>query len=948
MISVSDVPSGSVLGINYSGMHDSTVAIVAPDGTSVFACALERISRVKQDGRPPVAILDAVPWQRIAKAAISTEAVFIRPAAEKGNSSLLSVRLKEERPDGLRHGPAFYDFLDEIPVPKEFVCHQMAHAASAFWGSGFDDALCLTYDGGMCNSPWFGGLYAASRKNGIRALDQFNALQYAKVTSLYTFVTALLGFTPNKHEGKITGLAAYGKPTTECRELLRRWFEDEFLDIETAMEWIAVYDRVHPPMFWTRDGRIQRFREAARDHSRETLSATVQDFAEQHVLEILKRAKALGWESKNVCLAGGLFSNVKINQCVAQNFSRLFVAPPMTDDGTALGAALHVLSKETAFDPPLMRSMYLGPAYDGASTRALLEQRGIKFSAPEQPARKVAELLASGRVVAVFQGAMEFGPRALGNRSILAEATRQDINQSLNARLNRTEFMPFAPMSRVEDASRYYLDIERVAHAAEFMTVTVDCQDEMKSLCPAVVHVDGTARPQLVRKEVNPFIHGVLTHYADLTGRCAIVNTSFNIHEEPIICSTDDALQGFFEAGIDYLFLEGGFVVSFAENTEIAVRYVQEKLRQPNQKIRTLSFVCQMQSEQIARQEEQLREKERYIQRQIGLLKERDDLLKEVKAYRLAYGKMPFLRLTARMSRRLAEMLGPRLGNLNQYGPRPLRTSEAEVRTTLEHPPMISIVVPSYHQGGFIERTLLSIFKQNYPAVECFVQDGGSRDATVEVLTKYEGQLLGWVSEKDSGQAQAINRGFARVTGEIMGWLNSDDLLLPGCLHIVADYFNRNPEVDVVYGNRLLIDENDMEIGRWILPGHDDAVLSWADYVPQETMFWRRRIWEKVGAGVDESFRFAMDWDLIVRFREAGARFAHIPRFLGAFRVHEHQKTSAAIHTMGFIEMDRIRERVLGRVPSHKEIRRAILPYICRHVVVDMAHRIRRRTASAR
>jgi glycosyltransferase involved in cell wall biosynthesis len=257
--------------------------------------------------------------------------------------------------------------------------------------------------------------------------------------------------------------------------------------------------------------------------------------------------------------------------------------------------------------------------------------------------------------------------------------------------------------------------------------------------------------------------------------------------------------------------------------------------------------------------------------------------------------------------------------------------------------PKLSIVTPSFQQGQYIERTILSVLDQGYPNLEYFVQDGGSKDNTVAVLKKYKNKLTGWVSEKDGGQSQAINLGFSNTNGEIMGWLNSDDLLLPDALVTVVDFFNRHPEVDVVYGNRLIIDENDMDIGRWIIPGHNSNMLSWADFVPQETLFWRRQIWDKVGGQIDDSFRFAMDWDLLVRFRDAGAQFAHIPQFLGAFRIHEHQKTSAVINEIGHKEMDLIRERVLGRVPTRIEIRKAILPFLLKHVAVDITYRIKTR-----
>jgi hypothetical protein len=145
--------------------------------------------------------------------------------------------------------------------------------------------------------------------------------------------------------------------------------------------------------------------------------------------------------------------------------------------------------------------------------------------------------------------------------------------------------------------------------------------------------------------------------------------------------------------------------------------------------------------------------------------------------------------------------------------------------------------------------------------------------------------------------------------------------------------------VDVVYGHRVLVDEYGQEIGRWVMPPHDDAVLSWADYIPQETMFWRREIWEKAGGGIDKSFKFAMDWDLILRFREAGAKIVCLPRFLGAFRVHPHQKTSAEISSQGDREMQQLRKRSLGRVVSEAEINQNIKKYLTRHVLYQKLYR---------
>jgi len=288
----------------------------------------------------------------------------------------------------------------------------------------------------------------------------------------------------------------------------------------------------------------------------------------------------------------------------------------------------------------------------------------------------------------------------------------------------------------------------------------------------------------------------------------------------------------------------------------------------------------------------------------------------------------------------------PKLGRLQHHQPFPLHTWALPpklARNDATCRPRISIVTPSFGQAPFIARTIESVLSQDYPQLEYFIQDGGSSDGTVEILERYSERLAGWASVPDSGQSHAINLGFARTSGEIMAWLNSDDLLLPGTLAYVGDYFAHNPGVDVVYGHRILIDEQDMEIGRWILPPHSDDVLSWADFIPQETLFWRRAIWDKAGGRVDESFRFAMDWDLLLRFRDAGARMVRLPFFLGAFRIHDAQKTSAAINSIGIGEMDRLRERHLGRRVSRDEIRRALVPYMLSHLAHDVILRVRRR-----
>jgi glycosyltransferase involved in cell wall biosynthesis len=256
------------------------------------------------------------------------------------------------------------------------------------------------------------------------------------------------------------------------------------------------------------------------------------------------------------------------------------------------------------------------------------------------------------------------------------------------------------------------------------------------------------------------------------------------------------------------------------------------------------------------------------------------------------------------------------------------------------HPPLISIVTPSFNQGIFLERTLRSVLDQRYPRLEYLVSDGGSRDETPAVLERYRAALHYCRCGPDRGQAHAINLGFRHSQGQILAFLNADDLLLPGSLAYVACYFAGQPEVDVVYGHRVLIDEADGEIGRWVLPPHSDEMLRWRDYVPQETLFWRRRIWQRSGAAVDESFHFALDWELLLRFRAAGARFARLPRFLGAFRVHGGQKTNTVFEDVGRREIERLQRRCHSRAVSEREIDQRLRPYLCRHVICQALYRL--------
>ena len=338
------------------------------------------------------------------------------------------------------------------------------------------------------------------------------------------------------------------------------------------------------------------------------------------------------------------------------------------------------------------------------------------------------------------------------------------------------------------------------------------------------------------------------------------------------------------------------------------------------------------------------------VKRQREALEEREALLIDtIKQLRMAHTLHRLISLLPRSIRRFGRkvvisssaqpalmpkrrLLGPRLDLLQHECQRLKLPASYHGTSVPPDPPTISIVTPSLNHDRFIESTMTSVLDQGYPRLQYVVQDGGSTDTTVKLLERFGDRLYHWESAPDAGQAAAINAGFRHATGEIMAYLNSDDFLLPGSLAYVAQFFNTHPDVDVVYSHRVIVDENGLEIGRWILPRHDNETLMWADYVPQETLFWRRSAWQAVGGSIDESLTFALDWDLLLRFQRAGARFARVPRFLAAFRVHGDSKTFASMD-VGIREMDRVRERWHERPIPYEEVRASLRGFYARHLI---------------
>jgi carbamoyltransferase len=424
--------------------------------------------------------------------------------------------------------------------PIKFIEHHLAHACSAYFTSGLREATVMTLDGAGDNTSSRVYSVKESQFKTLGNIDSFNSLG-----NYYAYITHLCGFKAQKHEGKITGLAAYGNPIYV--DLLKRFITYEngkTLNKGQVFYWAAVkaLEKALPPSY-----------------NREDLASSI-----QQVLEDIGCAYIQHWVQKTGCgdlaLAGGVFANVKFNQAIHEldPVKSVFIHPGMGDEGLAVGAALALNMTLKSIDKTptpstQLTDVYFGPSYSDRDIATAIAQAQLNAEHLPNIEQKVAELLAQGSVVARFNGRMEYGPRALGNRSILYQSTDPTVNDWLNKRLKRTEFMPFAPVTLAEFADQCYQNLDGARYPAHFMTITFNCTDWMKQHCPAVVHLDGTARPQLIERETNPSYYQIIDEYRQITGLPSIINTSFNMHEEPIVCTPDDAIRGFIKGNLDYL-----------------------------------------------------------------------------------------------------------------------------------------------------------------------------------------------------------------------------------------------------------------------------------------------------------------------------------------------------------------------------------------------------------
>lgn len=555
------------LGINYSGMHDSSVCLVDEEGAVVYAVSEERFTRVKQDGRFPHRALAGVDLGEVSAIGVP----YLAEAADPISSDDIFRTLLHPLP-GYGVGafpPVWRERLDALGRPLSFFDHHDMHAYSAFVLSGHSEALVLTCDNGAYTCPVTTAVFHV-RHGEVKRIAAAAYGELDTLGALYADVTALLGFTPCKHEGKVTGLAAYGTSRPDCRRDLWELHRRIRVQPPRAYGWIGFLDEEVAPFYEPNLYQIAQYRSQL-PYSDVDIARAAQDLLEEKLVAVARWVQQECGSELPLLLSGGVFANVKLNLEIARlGFPALFVCPPMGDEGLAVGAAraafdLHgrahrAVTGDLLRRPPMRDTVALGPT-PGDDAASVLDAAGLVHDrvTQEEACRRLADALGSGQVVAVTRGPQEFGPRALGLRSVLAGADDASLNQRLNDKLGRTDFMPLAPLLREERFADVF-DMGTVptdvADCVRFMTICLPVQQWVAKACPVVVHVDGTARPQVVRQRDDPFLHSLLVEYERRTGLPLLVNTSFNIHDEPMVSSAADAIAAFLAAELDLLLID--------------------------------------------------------------------------------------------------------------------------------------------------------------------------------------------------------------------------------------------------------------------------------------------------------------------------------------------------------------------------------------------------------
>ena len=559
-----------ILGV-HPGYHEAA-ACLFDDYRMVSAVSLERLTRRKIDGgRVPDEAIDeclaiAGLTRRDVDAVVLGRGAFawryfkhfrgsrllegkVRHALGKEKHKSMErelVRAGHADSEALFDGKKFLaDFSFRESARLAFFNHHLAHALPTLFHTDWQDALLYTSDGGGDNVQYSQRIFQNGALSTLYGGDEcFAAL--ARIDSLglaYGYATQALGWRINRHEGKLTGLAALGQASA-ATAIAAHFTVDEEGQIRSD--------------FATNPALRQFMFETAENIPREDMAASIQEVLEQVTLTSVRRLLERH-SVRRLGLCGGVFGNVRLNRLLAEeiDIDEVFVYPAMSDQGLPAGGVLQFLLERDGMKKWLaarypLETLYFGRDWGEGADEVLGGTAGLGVIS-DNPVDKTAELLMAGKAVAIFSRGMEYGPRALGARSILASPADAGINDALNQRLSRSEFMPFAPVIAEEDADSLFDIDARNRYTARFMTITCNVKEAWRARIPAVVHVDGTARPQIIHRAQNPLYYDILAAFKKRSGLPTMINTSFNVHEEPIINRPEECAQALLDDRVDFV-----------------------------------------------------------------------------------------------------------------------------------------------------------------------------------------------------------------------------------------------------------------------------------------------------------------------------------------------------------------------------------------------------------
>ena len=577
-----------IIGVSLG--YNASACVVDKDGV-VFAISEERLTNEKNTKKFPInavfECMDFIPKEQLKIIVAISSYEVINERAYKYIDGL--------RPED--KGDNFYDTLANylsrhLSRPaSNFVFirveHHEAHRLSGLFLSGFlidsnTNIIAITCDG-------FGdGLSASVMDCKTKEILSRVELKHS-LALVYQFVTGALGFKEHQHEGKITGLAAFGNP------IYTRMFESNLLHFDKSIGafvsvvensvgqpedfnhnihdfsgFLALKARAYSLVNWL----------TQRGATKKDIAASVQAFVEEQFLSWLKHVLGDYKDAVNIVLSGGLFANVKLNWEIYNSFSikKLFVCPPMGDEGTCIGAAIKALilmeglpalnlagfAEDKIYCGCIDNLYCLGYGEIVSQYGAELDEKGYAVlpSVSERDVKSlIVGVLAAQKIVCISRGPVEFGPRALGNHSILYDASLQETNLWLNNKLGRTEFMPFAPIVMDVFKEDLFCKTEGIEKTLKYMTIALPATEEFINNYKAALHIDNTARPQIVSRQDNPLVYFVLDEYYVQTGKKALINTSFNLHEFPIVASDKVAIESFIKADLDLLVLKNCVII---------------------------------------------------------------------------------------------------------------------------------------------------------------------------------------------------------------------------------------------------------------------------------------------------------------------------------------------------------------------------------------------------